>query len=398
MGNRQGPGRMPQVCRPARPNGQPKTAPVIQPYNGDFDKQPPRPLVLNEPKPKPPEKPSLIKGCVFSKPCTFPDGQIDYPHTAPAELISAYGKTSVLAASSANAAGDFPLSRLSGEPVAGLTALSLRGLAAAGSTGGAISGTNAAGGAAVVTGGVVAGALVGIVALFWPSTLGNSDLYTAEQLRNMSSARTRVRFRIEQVLDGTIKAYGFHTAAKTGWEMIDVVQFETRGSEQVANFGDGITLIWTPAVDPTASKDIPSLKTGPKVPPIWIYPATDTAARALENPIYPPEYKDFILVFPADSGIQPLYVVMSVLGLGYQPAPTTLPAFPDAVKAKKKTSVQGGGKLRPRWRDSDGHIYEWDFQHGAVEKYNKRGKHLGEFNYVTGEQTKAPDSTRNVEP
>ncbi|MGH8601261.1 MAG: colicin E3/pyocin S6 family cytotoxin [Gammaproteobacteria bacterium] len=372
--------------------------PLASPYNGDFDNQPPRPLELNVSEPKQPTQPPSHAGCVFAKPCTLPDGQIDYPRTAPAELISTYGKTSVLAASSANAAGDFPLSRLSGESVAGLTALSLRGLAVAGSTGGAISGTSAAGGAAAVTGGVVAGALVGVVALFWPSSMGNSDLYTAEQLRNMTSARTRVRFRIEQTADGTIKAYGFHTAAKTGWEMIDVVQFETQGSEQVADFGDGITLIWTPSVDPAAAKGIPPLKAGPQVPPIWIYPATDTAAKALENPIYPPEYKDFILVFPADSGIQPLYVVMSVPGLGYQPAPAALPGFPDAVKAKKKTSVQGGGKLRPRWRDSDGNIYEWDFQHGAVEKYNKRGKHLGEFNHITGEQTKSPDNARKVEP
>jgi len=126
-----------------------------------------------------------------------------------------------------------------------------------------------------------------------------------------------VRFRIEQAADGTIKAYGFHTAAKTGWEMIDVVQFTPQGEEQVADFGGGITLVWTPAVDSADAVGIPPLKAGPQVPPIWVYPATDAAAKALENPIYPPEYKDFILVFPAESGIQPLYVVVS---LAFEPA------------------------------------------------------------------------------
>ncbi|WP_228481884.1 colicin E3/pyocin S6 family cytotoxin [Stutzerimonas stutzeri] len=43
-------------------------------------------------------------------------------------------------------------------------------------------------------------------------------------------------------------------------------------------------------------------------------------------------------------------------------------------------------------------MYEWDFQHGAIEKYNKRGKHLGEFNHITGEQTKSPNSAGTVEP
>lgn len=376
--------------------------PPAPPYNGDFDKQPPRPLVLDVEEPKKAAPLAPPAGCVFAKPCTLPDGQIDYPRTAPAELISRYGKTAVLAASSANANGDYPLSHLSGESIAKLSGLSLRGLAVAGSAGGAVGGSSAAGGAAssgaLITGGLVASTLVGLVALMWPSPMGNSDLYTPEQLRRMTSARTRVRFRIEQAADGTIKAYGFHTAAKTGWEMIDVVQFTPQGEEQVADFGGGITLVWTPAVDSADAVGIPPLKAGPQVPPIWVYPATDAAAKALENPIYPPEYKDFILVFPAESRIQPLYVVMSIPGPGYHPKPENLPAFPDAIWARPKTSVQGGGKKRPRWKDREGNIYEWDFQHGAIEKYNKRGKHLGEFNHITGEQTKSPNSARTVEP
>lgn len=43
-------------------------------------------------------------------------------------------------------------------------------------------------------------------------------------------------------------------------------------------------------------------------------------------------------------------------------------------------------------------IVEWDSQHGAVEKYNKWGKHLGAFNHETGEQTKDADKHRKVEP
>lgn len=46
----------------------------------------------------------------------------------------------------------------------------------------------------------------------------------------------------------------------------------------------------------------------------------------------------------------------------------------------------------------DGTIFEWDSRHGAVEKYNSRGKHLGEFDHETGEQTKEADKNREVEP
>ncbi|MEU4344104.1 colicin E3/pyocin S6 family cytotoxin [Nocardia sp. NPDC023852] len=74
----------------------------------------------------------------------------------------------------------------------------------------------------------------------------------------------------------------------------------------------------------------------------------------------------------------------------YQPAPKDLPAFPKAKWAKSM------GR-RKRWVDDDGNIYEWDYQHGAVEKYSKNGKHLGEYDPKTGEQTKPPDRTRKPE-
>ena len=81
------------------------------------------------------------------------------------------------------------------------------------------------------------------------------------------------------------------------------------------------------------------------------------------------------------------------------PPPDTLPAFPDAVKAPRRSPVRGGGGLRRRWVGEDGRIYEWDSRHGAVEVYNKTGKrHLGEYDPDTGKQLKPPDPTRTTEP
>jgi hypothetical protein len=48
----------------------------------------------------------------------------------------------------------------------------------------------------------------------------------------------------------------------------------------------------------------------------------------------------------------------------------------------------GGGKKRARRIDSDGNIIEWDYQHGRVEKYDSKGKHLGEFDPDNGAQTR----------
>jgi len=87
---------------------------------------------------------------------------------------------------------------------------------------------------------------------------------------------------------------------------------------------------------------------------------------------------------------------MNASGHGYIPAPRSLPAFPTAKRVRPKTPYGGG--LRARWVDGDGTIYEWDSQHGKVEKYDRRGRHLGEFDPVTGQQTKPADPTRRVQP
>jgi hypothetical protein len=80
----------------------------------------------------------------------------------------------------------------------------------------------------------------------------------------------------------------------------------------------------------------------------------------------------------------------------YVRAPKSLKAFPAAYRATSKTQRPGGG-LRRRWKDESGAIFEWDYQHGKVEKYNRLGHHLGEFDPETGEQTK-PATNRRIEP
>jgi hypothetical protein len=135
-------------------------------------------------------------------------------------------------------------------------------------------------------------------------------------------------------------------------------------------------------VDGSDILGIPALEAAPQAPHIWVYPPTPAADSIIVNPMYPPEYKDFILVFPVGSGVKPLYVVVARPISGdhsYHPPPKTLPAFPDAIPVQTKGN-------RKRW-ESKKRIYEWDYQHGAVEVYNWAGDHLGEFDAKTGKQT-----------
>lgn len=86
--------------------------------------------------------------------------------------------------------------------------------------------------------------------------------------------------------------------------------------------------------------------------------------------------------------------------ISYIPAPKTheLEGFVGTFSSKPKTPRQGGGGLRKRWKDYDGTIYEWDYQHGNVEVYDSQGWHKGVFSFPAGEKTGDAINTRRVDP
>jgi hypothetical protein len=74
----------------------------------------------------------------------------------------------------------------------------------------------------------------------------------------------------------------------------------------------------------------------------------------------------------------------------YIPPPKEgLKAFPQAERVKPKSQ-------RRRWEDSQ-HIYEWDYQHGRVEKWTKRGQHVGDFDPENGLQVGPGRNDRTIE-
>ncbi len=197
---------------------------------------------------------------VFAKCCKLPDSVIDYSTssgTFPIDNVSDYGNLVLLGGREVDDSGKVQLQKISGNVPAGFGSLAMRGLSPTGadascgglcdvvSAGGAVaSGGRAVAGAGgrvvgggILTGGVVGGALLGVVAMLWPSSLGDSALYTDEQLRTMKQGRTRVRIRVEQQSDGSLKGYGYNTQLRSDWETIPIVQFTPVGSQMVADFG-----------------------------------------------------------------------------------------------------------------------------------------------------------------
>lgn len=336
------------------------------------------------------QKQPNTKGCVFAKSCNLPDGVINHNNPAgfvPVERLANYGLWAVLGTGAAITAEGIPLKWVAG---------SATGNALAQRLGGSLS-------LALLTDSAVvtAGAAVGTVALLMPNTSLSPDsaFYKNEQYATLDTGRTRVRVNVKTLPDGSVSAYGFYTGEKKDWEFVPVIKAIQDGEKFVADIGNGIALTWTPAANPDDVLGIPALEGAPQLPTVWVYPTTEQANKVLVNPEHPPEYQDAIIWFPADAGVQPIYIMLNVLpgDHSYHPRPSSFPAFRGLKRATPKTPKKGGG-LRDRWKDEDGTIYEWDSQHGALEKYNKRGKHLGEFDPETGVQTKPANKTRQVEP
>lgn len=276
-----------------------RPAPVIEPYNGDFDKQPPRPLVLAKQPEKAPEKAQPV-GCVFAKSCNLPDGVINHNNPGgfvPLEQLKDYGDWAVLGTSTVIRAGGTPL-QLIGSSTAATTIASRLG--------GALSLGLIEGGAMMA-----AGAVIGTIGMLLPNTTSaDSALYTKEQYHALTLGRTRVRVHVQQLSADTINAYGFYTGRKPEWETAQVIAAIPRGEQFVADLGQGIEVIWTPAADPD-ELGIPSLEGAPQLPSVWVYPPTEQSNKALVNPVHPPDYRDAIIWFPA-TDIPAIYVVLSV--------------------------------------------------------------------------------------
>ena len=245
-----------------------------------------------------------------------------------------------------------------------------------------------------------------------PGTLneGEPDMLAGSQLSALAgkSAPTRIRFQWVNDNYGRLKPVAYHTGADCGLDQVRVRSMErnrfTGNYEFWADGADKPTIVWTPdevefkAPANTGNRDEPYLPSTITVLPL---PSAGEAGSTSTSLPIPDEksFDDYILV-NLPHGMPPIYIYLSNPHKYHSPPQTTppLPAFPDAKRAPRKTAIQGGGGLRARWKDSNGKIYEWDSQHGTVEVYDKTGrKHLGEFDSVTGEQTKPADPTRRVE-
>ncbi|MBK5342123.1 S-type pyocin domain-containing protein [Pseudomonas sp. TH49] len=146
-----------------------------------------------------------------------------------------------------------------------------------------------------------------------PTRMGDGTLYTDQQLRSLTRATTRVRFQFRRDAEGVMQVYGIHTGA-SGDDSVRTVNVDWN-SDQTAMEAklNGITILWTPQRGPLGS--MPPLvypEHGEQLNTILVHPIPENTDSQIEGlPGEDITAEDCILVFPADTGLKPLYLVFS---------------------------------------------------------------------------------------
>ena len=259
--------------------------PVIEPPPEPL----PPPVVISENFGLPPLGPK-----VFAKSCTRPSG--DTNSNEGQEKASNFGTLAMLApatVTSPGANGLRPLGLISG------SAMRLaKGWAMATRIGASVMTTAAS----------------TVLLALWPSKLGDSTLYTEEELREMAEAAIRVRFHLHVDATGNLRVAGYHVDDSTGYkDRVPVAHAELKGENFEVVVDDDFTLVWYPDDSghrPVVSTEYPA-DSGIDPYSILVTPIQEDGQEH-SPPGYQRPFEDqveLIVSFPADSGIEPLYLV-----------------------------------------------------------------------------------------
>ncbi|CRY22817.1 S-type pyocin domain-containing protein [Yersinia enterocolitica] len=245
-------------------------------------------------------------------------------------------------------------------------------------------------------------------------SLSDIGLVPSTPLPRQGEIELPVRILMEEKNDWTsiyaVKTHAANVAAK-----VKVGQAQFDRSNGIYTFTTDSqpprTFTFTPAYPP--GMDISSVSPQPGSAPVFPqHTGTDIRFLATKRTLTflaheEVSFHDYIIWFPAESGLEPVYVYFNKprkgvvdAGHDYHPAPKIedITGFLNLNKSKRKTPKQGGSGKRERWIDQKGRkIYEWDSQHGELEGYRASdGQHLGAFNYKTGVQLKPADPNRDI--
>lgn len=152
----------------------------------------------------------------------------------------------------------------------------------------------------------------GLIAALWPSQLGDSSLDGSLQFDTSDVINTTVRFNLYKDENDVEQIVGIHSGTGYAYSERVAKKVAVRDDDKfVIDLEEGITLTWVPdgeeyKLDPSTER--PEYD-GLDVHDVWVRPIEEHG-QELGTVLYPEdELVEYIVTFPADSGLPPLYLV-----------------------------------------------------------------------------------------
>ncbi|WP_282250177.1 T6SS effector antibacterial DNase [Vibrio campbellii] len=152
----------------------------------------------------------------------------------------------------------------------------------------------------------------GLIAALWPSQLGNGTLDGNPELATSDTTTMRVRFNMYTDENGKQQIVGIKTGEGSPYgdrvAKRDAVQ---QGQNFIAELDNGITITWTPdgSTDVLTPDTVLPENDQLDVHNIWVRPIEEHE-QEIGTVLYPEEdLAEYIVTFPADAGLPPLYLV-----------------------------------------------------------------------------------------
>lgn len=158
-----------------------------------------------------------------------------------------------------------------------------------------------------------------LVAALWPSQLGDGTLDGNSDFAANDTTTMRVRFNMYTDENGKQQVVGIKTGEGSVYgERVAKREAVRQGQHFVAELENGITITWTPdgSTDVLTPDTVLPENDQLDVHNIWVRPIEEHE-QEIGTALYPEEeLAEYIVTFPADSGVSPLYLVFNKRSAG----------------------------------------------------------------------------------
>lgn len=152
----------------------------------------------------------------------------------------------------------------------------------------------------------------GLITALWPSQLGDGTLDGSPEFATSDTTTMRVRFNMYTDENGKQQIVGIKTGEGSAYgDRVAKREAVQQGQHFIAELDNGITITWTPdgSTDVLTPDTVLPKNDQLDVHNIWVRPIEEHE-QEIGTVLYPEEdLAEYIVTFPADAGLPPLYLV-----------------------------------------------------------------------------------------